>query len=57
MLLTKLDAWRSGRGGGAIVVGGAGVAIGNNVPNCNYIYIYRELIKTIKCELWVTYNK
>lgn len=32
-LLSKLDAWRSSRGGGATVVGGDGVAIGKSVPS------------------------
>lgn len=32
-LFNWLDASRSGRGGGAIVVGGDGVVTGNNVPN------------------------
>lgn len=32
-LFSKLDASRSGRGGGAIVVGGDGVVTGNSVPN------------------------
>lgn len=41
ILLMRLDACRSGCGiGGGIVVGGAGVAIGNNVPNWN---IHRKM--------------
>lgn len=42
LLLTRFDAWRSGRGIGAAVVGGAGVAIGKSVPNC-----FNEKIKKI----------
>lgn len=34
-LFNKFDDCISTRTGGAIVVGGAGVAIGTNVPSCN----------------------
>lgn len=33
ILFSKFDACKSGRGGGATVVGGAGVAIGKSVPS------------------------